>query len=469
VSIRTVIRPHIRRPSAGVVIEPLELRQLLSATVAGVARPIHVAAQTVALVQRAAPARATVAHVTTVRPFDDGGDDGDSGGDDGGDDGGDSGGSTDDGGTDAGGDTSDTGSTDSGTADSGTADSGTSDSGTPDDGNGFADGSSGGSVSDGSTDTRGTTTDGGTTTTTTTGTTDDGTTTTTIDTAGGSTDDGGDYALLYPSGDYCDDALYDAPVGQYGNGGLPTRSGTPNFGGTLHVRLPADPVAGSAGTAPVDVFNTGSRADGQFDIALGISADGSAVDAVRVADDTVGVHLGHDRVTVYRIPFHLPVTLTPGTYQFMALIDAGNDFVETNEADNVAVGPTVAVGQGVPDVSVSAVAAHAAVRAGQADDVVVHLQDVGNAIESGSVVVTVSLEPTDGSSAATVLTTATRSVHVGLKGRAKLAVPVAVPTGLAAGSYRLAVQVTPVAGDVDAADKSAVATVTVRTPAARHV
>ncbi len=278
------------------------------------------------------------------------------------------------------------------------------------------------------------------------------------DTSGGTAvDDGTDPTILYPTGDPYDDSLYD-------DGGTTVvvlgSAGAADFGGAVHVRLPPHPVAGDAGTATVDVFNTGGRADGRMELAVGVSPDGSAADSIPVADEQVPVHLGHDRVAAYRVPFVLPATLPAGTYRFLALVDAGNAFAETDEANNLAVGPAVAIAAAVPDLSVATVTAAPRLRVGHPATVTVHLAEAGTIDESGSTTITVTAAPAAGG-ASQLLATVTRPAQVGRGRPVAEAVRFTVPA-LPAGRYRLTVRVTPVsAADADAADKSAAATTTV--------
>ena len=273
---------------------------------------------------------------------------------------------------------------------------------------------------------------------------------------------GDDYVLLYPAGTYCDNALYDAGVVGLGVVGLPIYARGANFGGTVRARLPAQPLAGDAGVATVRVFNTGQGTAGRFDVVLGVTPDGTAAQAVRVAGVHLGVNLGHDRVATYRIPFRLPATLPAGRYQLLALIDAGNEFDEQDESDNVAIGPSLDVAVGTPDVAVSSVTVRRSTPAGGRLGLAVHLRNVGTGIELGTATVTVSVEPTDGSAAAIVLATLPRRVRVPATRRAT--VPASIQLGtLPAGSYRLTVRVTPPdATDVNGIDKSDVTTFTVR-------
>ena len=403
------------------MIEPLEDRRLLSAAVA--VMPVT----TVPAAHVAAPP--TVAHVARLQPFDDDGDDssdsgGTSGSDDGGEGSGDSGSTgVDDGGEGAG--TTDIG----GSADGGSS----SDSG----GEGAGDAGSGGTVPSPVDNAPPNNSGGGG-----------------LD-AGGTTDDGGDQSVvLYPTGDPYDDSLYDD-----GGGTIVVIPPTPraaDFGGALRVHLPPNPVAGDAGVATVDVFNTGGRASGTFELAVGVTPDGSAASAIRVADQQVPVHLGHDRVAAYRVPFTLPTTLTPGTYRFLALIDAGNAFAETDEADNVAVGPSFTVAAATSDVSVtSANAAHAA-RAGRPAAVAVHLRSVGSMAASGTTTITVTATPVDGSTAPVRVASVARPVRLARDQAMTIRLRVPLPA-LPVGRYQLTVTVTPVSPtDTNAADKSAV-------------
>ncbi len=275
---------------------------------------------------------------------------------------------------------------------------------------------------------------------------------------GAGTDDGsGDATVVEPTGDAADDGLDD----DAGGGTvvvLPPAQGAADFGGAVHVRLPAHPVAGDAGLAVVDVFNTGGRALGRMDITVGASPDGTPASAVRLADDRVGVHLGHDRVAVYRLPFTLPATLPAGTYRILAVVDAANDFDESSESNNVAVGPAITVAAAVDDVAVS-VTAPATVHAGRPATVAVQLKQVGTAAESGPTTITVTLAPAAGGTPQ-LLATVTRPVRIGPLHAATVRVRVSVPR-LAAGRYVLTLRATSVsAADADAADKSVVVPVT---------
>ena len=418
-----------------------------------------------ATVSHHAAAPAAVVH--PMRPADDDG--GDSGGDDGGG-GTDDGGGFDDG--SSGGDTGDNGS-------SGGDDTGAGSSSGNDNGGGFDTGDSGGDttgpVDSGPVDGGG----GYVPTPVDPGPTDNGDAGDNPAHGGttyygdGDVYDGGDYVLLYPTGTYCDNALYDVGAVGYGVTGLPVYARGADFGGTVRARLPAHPLAGDAGVATVRVFNTGVGTAGRFDVVLGVTPDGTAAHAVRVAADRLGVNLGHDRVTSYRIPFRLPATLPAGRYQLLAMIDAGNEFDEQDESDNVALGPSVDVDVGTPDLSVTSVATRRSARAGGRLGVAVHLRNVGTGIELGTATVTVSVsvEPTDGSAAAVVLATLPRRVRLPAGRRATVSVPIPLGT-LPAGAYRLTVRVMPAdAADVNAVDKSGVTTFTVRPvtrPAFRH-
>jgi hypothetical protein len=455
------------------VIEPLEDRRMLSIVLPTLvaAAPLHYAVDSHTTVSHSTVSRsvAKTAAATPIHTMDDDGgdddggssDDGDSSGDDGGsDDGGESAGDTgdDDGSSDAGEGSGDTGADDGAGADDG------GEAGATPVGDGSADGGeAGGSTVDSSPTDNGTPDNSGDAGAGTTDNTGDGTAS-----ADGSTpapDDGGtdntgtDTGVVYPIAYPYGDDLYD----DNGDGTIvtgPTAPYPPAFGGTLTVRLPAHPVAGDAGVAKVDVFNTGGPAAGKAEIAIGVTPDGSPADAVRVADKTVPVRLGSDRVAIYQVPFKLPTTLAAGTYQFLALIDAGDAFGETANSNNLAFGPSVTIGAAAaPDVSLTAASAPHAVRAGHVATVAVHLQDTEAVAESGPMTVAVTAESTDGT--ATSLATVTRAVHVGRNGRAT--VRVQVPTAeLSAGQYQLTVRLTHASpADVDAADKSVMTMVTV--------
>ncbi len=437
------------RRRSTVAIEPLEQRRLLSVVAA--ITPLGHPAPPATAHGVAAPPHRTPSTPARVHALDD----------DGGDDGGD------DSDSDSGGDGSATGPSDGGSDDSGGTSGGatTAPYSPPDDGNGFDNGSSGGSFGndpvtpvptppttdpgDDATPANGGSADAGTT--------DNGTPDHSLSDTGLPADQA---TVLYPTGDPGDDDLYDAGAGDDGDG-FPVFAAGPNFGGTLHVRLPADPVPGDAGVATVDVFNTGARAVGRLRIALGLSPDGAADDAVHVADDTVAVHLGHDRVTTYRIPFRLPTTLPPGTYRELALIDAGNAFGETDESDNVALGDMVTVAAAVPDVTATALSAPARLRAGRPAAVTLHLRDVGSAAVTGSTTLTVVATPVGSTAPPTVLATVTRTVKLKAGQRSAVPVRLTMPV-LPPGRYQLTATVTPTsAADVSAADKSAVTDVTV--------
>ena len=373
--------------------------------------------------------------------------------------------------SDDGGDTDAGGSTDSGSTDSGSTDSGST--GSSDAGDGSADdgdlgSTDGGSFSDDpvTTDPTPTTNDDGSSGTTG-GATTGGDSSTAVS-GSTTTDDGsaGGDDLLYPTGDPGEDDLYDDD----GGGGtlvvVTPLPGAANFGGTLHVRLPAKPVAGDDGVATLDVFNTGGRAVGPLELAVGVSPDGSAASAVRVGTATVDVRLGHDRVAAYRVRLHLPATLPAGSYRFLGLIDAGSSFAETDESDNVALGPTVAIGAAAPDLAVTGVTAARAVRPGRPLAVTVRLAEAGTVPEVGSATVTLMATPSAGGDPVPIAVTS-RPVRLTPGHASTVRFRLTLPA-LPAGQYRLTATVTAVsAADGNAADKSAVATFRVLQTATR--
>lgn len=260
--------------------------------------------------------------------------------------------------------------------------------------------------------------------------------------------------LQSPTGDPGDDGLYDAGGG---TAVVYPSPGGADFGGTVHVRLRANPVAGDAGVATVAVFNTGLRATGQMDLALGVSPSGSAATAVRVADDRVTVRLGHNRVGVYRVPFRLPTTLPAGTYHFVVRIDAANDFNEADETNNVAVGPAIRIGAAVSDLAIAGVNVRGRARADHDTVVTVHLREAGTAAESGTTTVTVMAQRSDGTGPSQQLAVVTVPVRLTRGRRVTVPIHAAIPA-LPAGRYRVTVRVTPVsADDGNLADKSGIA------------
>jgi N-acetylneuraminic acid mutarotase len=232
---------------------------------------------------------------------------------------------------------------------------------------------------------------------------------------------------------------------------IPTDPNGPDFFGAFQGRIPASMIAGDIGHATVIVSNDGpGSAIGKFEITLAVSADGLVSDAATVATLTVNklrLLAGKKRALILR--FQLPADLISGDYTFLASIDNGNNFVESNELNNIATGPKTAVAAQVQNLAVMDWTMKSSLRVGTEASAGFWLENTGNVKESGDVTLTLS-DVTGGMSVKTIV----RHLAIGAGGHRAMVLSFRVPTGWN-GQRELAVNLENIsAGDQNPADDS---------------